>query len=235
VRNRISRDGSEVFLTSHHDLIKLWPFVPVGFLMGRLLTWGWITEIQSGWMFTLVILLGVLMYAFDIDFYKGLYTAIVLSLILSLAMLSHLKLGLPIIGPVFDWFKAFEPRANQGQWEILGTLLSVGLFVLGLPYAFMVCRRRIAGKVIDKKNVGRSEILESISGRSASFEYKDILEMLVLLGGGSIQVVDRDRKVVFEIKNVFCLWFFAPYIDAIFRLNATRQDDSELEVAEELT
>ncbi len=232
VRPWVSRDGSEVGLMGHHNVVKSWPIIPIGLLMA---TWERVDPVLSGWTFLLVFVLGLLMYAFEIDAYKALYTGVVVALLISVAMLSDAKYHVPIIAPLITWLKSFEPMVNSGFWAISTGVVGFLIFAIGIPYAFMTERRRIGSRTIEKVVFLRRETMENIMGKTPDFQYGDVLECASLLLGGHLVILDHNGKTAMEIRNVFGLWFIEGWIKELFKVHAVRNDENELIVTKDLS
>jgi hypothetical protein len=221
-----------VGLTGHHNIVKSWPIVPIGLLMAA---WENVDPVLSGWTLLLVLVLGLLMYAFEIDAYKALYTGVVVALLISVAMLSDAKYHVPIIDPLVRWLKSFEPTVNSGLWGLATLVVGFLIFVIGIPHAFMTGRRRIGSRAIEKLVFLRRETMENIMGKTPDFQYGDVLECASLLLGGHLVILDHNGKTALEIRNVFGLWFIEGWIKELFKVHAVRNDENELIVTKDLS
>lgn len=232
VHNSVSADGNVVKVVGHDNFILLWPLVPLGGFMYWAVSTGRISEGASGWTLAIAGFILLLAYAKDLDRDRGAIVALVVALFFALAELADLKMAVPIIGPLLAFFRALKPTAGAGFWGLVATAAAALIGLFALPRAFMVGRYAISSRSVDRMSIGKREEMVAVAGNTVIKDWKDLLEGALLLGGGSIVVLNRaNGREVLRIDHIMCLFLIFPFIEPLFQANGTRDDENEVAAA----
>jgi len=232
VHNSVSADGNVVKVVGHDNFILLWPLVPIGGFMSWAVSTGRITEVASGWTLAITAFVLLLAYAKDLDRDRGAIVALVIALFFALAELADLKMAVPIIGPMIAFFRSLQPTAGAGLWGLVATGAAALIGLFALPRAFMVGRYSISSRSVERMSIGKREEMVSVAGNTVVKDWKDLLEAALLLGGGSIVVMNRATgREVLRIDHIMCLFLIFPFIEPLFQASGTRDDVNETAAA----
>lgn len=228
IRNRVSDDGNMVRVVENDNSIMLWPVPLLGSLLWFQMAQGVVGDIFSGWTLAVVVLIGFLAFTQNIDVYNLIVLLLVLGVLVLGAHVIHRDLDVPILGPLLEWVKSFEPPVGKGFWSLSAHAALLSIVLYALPIAFLRGRVDLTSRTADRISFGRREFMQNLQGLSPAKEYKDVLEFLLLFGGGSLVFLDRDGRVVFQVRNVIGLAFIFPFIEPLYQATSTRQDENEV-------
>ena len=231
VRNRVAKDGNIVWVTGHNKLVYTW-FLP---LLGLLAAWlqgaGFISDTTSGWSAVAVFFLVLVMYGTDINLTGATVISLVLALFFTSAELIHVKLEIPVLGEILEFFQDLNPGVTGGFWKAVGVIPAIYIAVYCLPWALLNGRHELSSRSVELMLLGRRSVMTPAAGLSVVVEWPDLFEFGLGLGAGSLVFRDRSGKAVKRIDNIIGLYFLYPFIEPLYQSTATREDQPEIDPA----
>jgi hypothetical protein len=171
-----------------------------------------------------------MLYAKDINLTAGVVLTLVLALFYTTSELINIKLQIPVLREIQEFFQGMKPQATAGIWKVLSVIPAIYISLYCLPWSWLNGRHQFSSRVIEKRSTGRRSSQMQTSGLTVAGEWPDLLEFVVGLGAGSVVVSERaSGKVVKRIDNIIGLFFIYPFIEKLFVSTATRNDEAELD------
>lgn len=231
VRNRVAKDGNIVWVTGHDRLIYTW-FIPVvGLAIVLLQSQGWLSDIISGWIAVGVFFLFLFVYAKDVGLTGAAVIGLILALFLTSAELIHMKLDIPVLGEILEFFQDLKPEVGVGFWKALAVIPTIYIAVYCLPWSFLNGRHELSSRSVELMLLGRKSVMTAAAGLCLEVQWPDLFEFFLGLGAGSLVFRDRTGKVVKRIDNVIGLYFLYPFIEPLYQSTATTEDHREVDAA----
>lgn len=231
VRNRVAKDGNIVWVTGHDRLIYTW-FIPlVGAVVTLLQGSGYISDGASGWSAVAMFFLFLFVYAKDIGLTGAAVIGLILALFFTSAELIHLKLDIPVLSEILEFFQGLKPTVGVGFWKAISVIPVIYIAGYCLPWSLLNGRHELSSRSVELMLLGRKSVMTPAAGLSVAVEWPDLFEFALGLGAGSLVFRDRTGKAMKRIDNIIGLYFMYTFIEPLYQSTATREDSLDIDPA----
>jgi hypothetical protein len=141
-------------------------------------------------------------FAKDINLTGASVLGLIIGLFFTSAELIHLKLDVPILGEILEFFQGLKTTVNVGFWKVLAVIAAIYIAVYCLPWALLKGRHELSSRSVEQILVGRQSLMTPAAGLSVAVEWYDLIEFGLGLGAGSLIFRNRSGTVMKRIDNI---------------------------------
>jgi hypothetical protein len=209
-------------VASFPPIVYFWPTMVMLLAGGLLQSLGLASEITIGWLVSATLTFNLLVTVVDLDQKKFVISLLVLALVCTGLWVAHDKQW-AILGAFTVWLGGLEPTYNTDTLFLLLAAIS-SLFVIGMMRPRLNYWRFEPNEFTHYvQPFGREQSIPR-AGSTVTREVPDMLELILLLGGGSL-VVRREGQVVARIEHVPFLGRRMPALEAMLGVTRVQHVD----------
>lgn len=217
-------DGSREAMTvaSFPPIVYFWPTMVVLLVGGLLQSLGWSSQVTIGWLVTATLSFNLLVTVVDLDQKKFIISLLILALMGVGLWVAHDKQW-AFLGSFTVWLTSLEPTYSGDTLFLLLGAISV-LFVIGMMRPRLNYWRFEPNEFTHYvQPFGREQSIPR-AGSTVTREVPDMLELILLMGGGSL-VVRREGQVVARIEHIPFLGRRMRTLEAMLGVTRVQQVD----------
>lgn len=221
---KVAADRNEVSYTNAPRGFLIWPLIPMGMLLGHLVSEppGVAANEPAGWAALIFALFFYLVYAYDMDIWIFSAVVGVIGLILLGGYYVFDVYEVPVLSVIWRFLTQPGP-SNFTSAIVLASRWALVWFICGIiPQIYLRSRRTIHSRGITRE--GRLFFPEKTLGsrRNLTTDFPDLLESILLFGGGRIKSRGYEDSLVIGLK-----WYQRPVNEVIRRLSVASDDPSD--------